>query len=132
MYDIEIGEGDLDSAIAELNRFAPYGQGNPKPVVRLNGYHLSPRYGRHYRVQGDGSTVKLFGKDSSAVGFGMADQYQDSGCPMQIDLIGLLSENVFAGRVEKQLQILDFRPHQETEHKSLLTNLLEQRLKTTL
>lgn len=132
MYDIEIEEGDLDRAIAELNRFAPYGQGNPKPVVRLNGYHLSPRYGRHYRVQGDGSTVKLFGKDSSAVGFGMADQYQDSGCPMQIDLIGLLSENVFAGRVEKQLQMLDFRPHQEAEHKSLLTNLLEQRLKTTL
>ena len=132
MYDIEMEEGDLDRAIAELNRFAPYGQGNPKPVVRLNGYHLSPRYGRHYRVQGDGSTVKLFGKDSSAVGFGMADQYQDSGCPMQIDLIGLLSENVFAGRVEKQLQMLDFRPHQEAEHKSLLTNLLEQRLKTTL
>ena len=40
-------------------------------------------------------------------------------------------EQLFKG-VDTQLQMLDFRPHQEAEHKSLLTNLLEQRLKTTL
>lgn len=131
-YDIEIAEEDLDAALAELKRFAPYGMGNPKPIIRVNGYHLSPRYGKHYKIQGDGSTVKLFGQKSSAVGFGIADRYQDAGCPMQIDLIGSLSENVFAGRVEKQLEINDFRPHQAKEEKSTLTNLLEERLKAML
>lgn len=131
-YDVEITENELDNAIAELNRFAPYGMGNPKPVVRINSYRLSPRYGKHYKLQGDGSTVKLFGKNSSAVGFGFADKYQDAGCPMNIDLIGILNENVFAGKAETQLQILDFCPHKTEEKKSALMSTLERELKMSL
>lgn len=108
-YDLEVTASDIPGINFELQKYAPYGEGNPAPVFRINDIVLSPRFGSRYRLMGaDESHLKLFGNGFSAIGFGMAKQYLDSSCPAKLSIIGTVSENVFQYASEVQVEMSDF------------------------
>jgi single-stranded-DNA-specific exonuclease len=95
-----------DSFLAELDSLAPFGIGNPEPVVGLNGLTVvdSRPVGRNHlrlRVQ-EGQTVR------EAIGFRMAPLHPLSR--QRIKLAFSPQVNLYQGRRSLQLKILDLQP----------------------
>jgi single-stranded-DNA-specific exonuclease len=71
--DAEVGLADLTPSFVDaIERLAPFGAGNPRPVLAARGVRVLAR-----RLVGDGSHVRLGVTDGAAyveaIGFGMAD-----------------------------------------------------------
>lgn len=110
-YDLTLNESDVEAALDELDRYRPFGEGNPAPVYRLNHFQLSPQSGGFFRMMGENQEhMKLFGRTMDAVLFGNAELYKENGFPMTMDLVGYLSRNAFAGKFSSQIEILDMKP----------------------
>jgi single-stranded-DNA-specific exonuclease len=110
LYDIEIKAEELDDALITLKKYAPYGEGNPMPVVKVLNATLTPRYGSHFKYLGAEEThLKLFGNNYDIVAFGKAQQYTEIGQPMVVDIVGEVNENVFRGKSTTQILANDFK-----------------------
>lgn len=126
-YDLEITSNEISAYINDLAQFAPYGEGNPKIIFKINDYRLTPRNGSFFQTLGNGSTIKLFGNGNSAIGFDLADKYEDLGQPNALTLYGSLGLNKFGRKEEIQVEMLDCEQVIST-HKSSLADLLSQRM----
>lgn len=90
----------------QLQRLAPFGQGNPAPILGFKALTLDgpPRVlgGRHlkFRVRHDGTAM-------NAIAFGMGDRaIPESPVELAADLV----ENTYRGETTLQLVVKDFRP----------------------
>ncbi len=123
-YDLEIKASDVVSTCKYLEKYEPFGQGNPKPVFLVKDFQLSPRYSSLYKeLKGD--TISLFGIGCSAIGFGMAPRYHELSDPDKLLLVGTISETFFMGRGEVKIEIEDMDASNTTFTKSLLAQRLE-------
>ena len=104
-YDLEIDAKDISSALKELEKYEPFGEGNSAPVFKINAFSTSPRYGSVKKLQGE-NHIKLYGASATAIGFGLYDKIK--GEPKSLDLIGKLSYNCFNGNVDEQVEFVDF------------------------
>lgn len=113
-YDYEIGEKDFDEVYRECEIFAPYGEGNPKPVFCLTDFVSTALSGSNisYRVMGASeNVVKIAGKEMNAICFNKECTKQivnelterQNTVGLHIRLVGDLSINEFRGKKEKQL-----------------------------
>ena len=110
-YDIEIKADNLDAALNTLKMYAPYGEGNPMPVIKVVNATLTPRYGSHFKLLGaEEKHLKMFGNNYDIVAFSMAQHYTDIGQPMVVDIVGALGENLFKGKSTTQILANDFKP----------------------
>jgi len=107
-YDLVINAKDIPSTIEELEKCGPFGEGNPEIVFKIEGFSTIPKYGVYVKTMGDGSIVKIFSKNCSAIGFGLADRLKDTKTPKRYTLYGTLSTNYFGGSVEHQIEFVDF------------------------
>lgn len=110
-YDIEITESDIPSALEEMQKYEPYGNGNPAPVFKVSGFTLfSNNFHGVMQLMGkEKNVVKLFSKNATAIGFGTefttaATEKVNSGAT-KIDLIGNLSHSYYNKKVENQIEI---------------------------
>lgn len=126
-YDLEIEADKIGDTYLELKKFAPFGEGNPTPIFKINNFKLYPRNGAFYQCLGDGQTLKLFGNRCSAIGFDMVGQYNDTGLAKTLDVIGKLSENNY-GNPEAQVELMDIKPVKKENTKSNLSMLLSDKL----
>ena len=109
-YDLDITVDKIQDAIREMERFAPYGEGNPEIVFRLLNFNLVERFGSCYKTMGsNGSSIRLFGKDVVAVGFGMTERYIAINKPQKVNLVGTLSLNYYQGKTNAQIEIIDIK-----------------------
>ena len=109
-YDLDITADKIQDAIREMERFAPYGEGNPEIVFRLLNFNLVERFGSCYKTMGsNGSSIRLFGKDVVAVGFGMTERYIAINKPQKVNLVGTLSLNYYQGKTNAQIEIIDIK-----------------------
>lgn len=107
-YDLEINEASFKGILDELEKYMPYGEGNPEIVFRINNYKIHPNQGRDYVLMGkDRSIVKFQGINSDAIGFDCLTKYEEMGKPNRINLIGTLSYNYFRGSKRATIEILD-------------------------
>lgn len=96
--------------VEHLERMAPFGPGNPHPLVLVPGCKVltAPK-----RMGKTGSAVNfLVGQDGvnvRVVGFGMGDLADDLVGVNTVDLVGEPVLNRFNGRVSVELQIKDIR-----------------------
>jgi single-stranded-DNA-specific exonuclease len=92
-----------------LNHLAPFGPGNPSPVLMLRGVELD----RPARVGNDGGHLRMTLSDGdgrvSAIGFGMGWRMQEARSLHRADVAIELADNRWNGRLELQARILDFR-----------------------
>lgn len=124
-YDLEISVDDVPQTLNEIRKYAPYGEGNPEPVIRIDGVTLSPKYGQMQKYMGnEAQHVKLFAKNFAAICFGRADDYRKMGCPAKLDFVGTLSDNVYRFNHETQLEVTDFRAAPIKAGTSTLLNAL--------
>lgn len=104
-YDLEIklNQNSLEEIMRELNLFAPFGVGNPKPVFKLT-FSVS-----NYKRIGDGKSFYMRGKILSLMGFDLAAKYEEMNCPQIINCIGTLRENWYKGFCYYQLLVQNFK-----------------------
>lgn len=104
-YDLELSQSDLcrlDEICEELNKYAPYGEGNPKPVFRLKYYARS-----EYTTMGDGSHFMIKDDIITLVGFGLTEKYRELGCPKSLDMVGYLTESWYKSNKTFKFEIID-------------------------
>lgn len=110
-YDIEISSADIAETTSEIQRFAPFGEGNPPVIVKIKGFKTTPigNNGEFYSELNKGA-VKFSGAGCDAIAFDMAEKFRKEGCPTCMDLIGTLNFRNFMGREKIQVEVLDFIP----------------------
>jgi single-stranded-DNA-specific exonuclease len=95
--------------VAAVERLAPFGMGNPEPVLLIEGVRarqLQPLSGGHLRF------LACQGGDTlAAIAFGMADQAE--AFQGDVDLLVSPQINRYNGRETVQLRIRDVRPSTE-------------------
>lgn len=113
-YDMEINTSQIAETYLEVEKFAPFGQGNPRPVFCVTDIMLSPRGGSTAKYMGKTMEhVKLLARNFSVICFGASEEYRRMGCPINIDAIGELSKNVFRYNSELQIEAIEFREHKK-------------------
>lgn len=129
-YDIEVNAHQLPAVMEKLKRFAPFGEGNPRILFKVNNTRLLPRGGKFYQLMGDnGQHVKMFGKGYNLIGFGMAQKYRDASEPMTMDVVGYISENHFGPSVTLQVELADFEAAKMSHPQSALAEMLAKKMK---
>lgn len=108
-YDLELNIGELNfDLIKKIGQLAPFGMGNPKPVIKLKNVLLAqPR-----SIGKDATHLKTMISDNNrqvaAIGFGMfakAKSINGNIC----DVFGELGVNEWAGKKSLQLMLDDFQ-----------------------
>lgn len=108
-YDLDLTRKNLDEIHKDLNAFAPFGEGNPKPLLRMP----FTAYPSNYRRIGDGSHFLIRGKSMDILGFSMAKRYEDAGCPKDLWCIGHLQEHWYQGNCSLRFELVDFEVRAE-------------------
>lgn len=108
LYDMEVQAGQLQGIAAELKRYEPFGNGNPKPVFCIRNFKLVPYKSQFYQILKEGS-VKFFGAGCEAVGFGLMNVYEREQKPKEIDMVGTVGYHYFMGHPSVQIEILDLK-----------------------
>lgn len=105
-YDLELLGTDISEALAELKKYAPYGNGNPRIRFLVTGCRLSD-----YRVIGDGDSfmAKCEAYDLTIIGFGLREKYEMLGSVPKLDCIGYLEESWFKGKMSYKMELVDFK-----------------------
>ncbi len=124
-YDLEINAKDIEKTISELEKYGPFGEGNPEIVFKINGFSTIPSYGAYAKFMGDGSIVKIFSKGTTAIGFGFAEKFKDVKTPKQLTLYGTITDNYFGGDIEHQIEFFDFVETEVSKVKTPLAARLE-------
>ena len=127
-YDLEITSSQIPEIYDELQKYAPYGEANPKVVFKITDYRLAPKYGKFFSKLGDGSIVKFNGHECDAIGFGLAEKYDFADNPRLMNLYGVIGSNSYGGIVSKQIEVFDFEKLSDPAKPSSLMSLLSQRM----
>lgn len=120
MYDLDLSIEEIPGAIEELKKYAPYGEGNPEPVFKINGFKTvkDNRKNAFFTFMGKaGKSVKIFGNGVDAVNFSSADEFADmvnknpklKTGSVELEFIGKISNNVFNGRISRQVEYEDVK-----------------------
>lgn len=104
-YDLTIDAKDIPSTLEELEKFAPFGEGNPEVVFYIKNFSIL-----NVKYMQEGRTVKLAGSTANAVCFDMGQEYKDLGEPKIVDFIGSLSKNCFLNNISNQIEVKKIIP----------------------
>lgn len=128
-YDLEIKESDIEGLIEELDKFGPYGEGNPQPVFLIKNYKLFPKGNSLYTISGsDNEHITFYGESTKANGFWLREQYVEIGEPKVLNIIGTLDVNFFNGEITYGMKILDMEAVEEpVKKKTLLQEILRKK-----
>lgn len=126
--DLTEKETEDISTYEALDMCEPFGQGNPKPVFKVNVTTKPDKNGLFTALGKDGQHLKLkTEKDLSIVGFNLAEKYKKSGSPRKLIAYGTFGRNHFGGNEYKQLRLIAFDA--VAEHKTDLMAQLSEMLK---
>lgn len=105
-YDFEISEQEIPEIYSEIRKYAPYGEGFPAPIVRVNDYNLIKSYGKFYRYIGENG-VSLNGANSEATTFQLKEKFKALGSPLSLNIVGTIGYSRFSKR--PQIMINDIQ-----------------------
>jgi single-stranded-DNA-specific exonuclease len=104
-YDLELDPYNLDEMMDEVEKYAPYGEGNPQ--IR---FHMVYKPNGEYRQIGDGTHFMIKGSDLTLMGFGLTEKYEKMGKPSKIECVGYLSPSWYNGEKSIKFELVDFTP----------------------
>lgn len=126
-YDLDIAVDDIPKTLDDLKRYAPFGEANPRPVLRIDQVMLLPQAGKLYRTMGDNEEhIRMLSKDFSVIGFNMTESYMRLGEPKVINVLGFLSQTSFMGNDRQELEAIIFEEGETRTEKN--TELQKQML----
>ena len=128
-YDLEITEKEVETLIPELDKYGPYGQGNPQPVFLIKNYKLFPKNSKLYQVSGsEEEHVSFFGLCTKANAFWLNEKYKEIGQPKYLNIIGTLDVSYYKKEPTYGIKVLDMEPAPEPEKKmSKLARKIKER-----
>lgn len=94
LYDLEIKNMDVASMAEEVEKYGPYGEGNPAPVFYIRNITLTPKGGT-YCAELTGNGLKLFGSNFTATSFDECIKKYLEDKPRNVELIGTIGKNYF-------------------------------------
>ncbi len=100
-----------DSLIEELEKFVPYGQNNPEPKFATFNAVIEDVM----TMGQDKKHIKFRLGGMWALAFGRAEEYKAYRIGQRIDVAYTLCFNIFNGRRDAQLKIIDLRPSNPNE-----------------
>ncbi len=110
--DAEIQIGDINwDLLEEIEKFAPFGFGNPKPKFVVKNVKLD----RIKAVGSDGDHLQIgiadeeTGEYIRGIGFNLGKKVQETEVGDKVDLLFTLEENVWNGRSNLQMNVKDIR-----------------------
>lgn len=107
-YDFKIDGSDVEETIKLLEKFAPFGEGNPEPVFMIDFVPVI-KYGNYRRFLGNtGSTVKINGKYLDAISFSKASEFKDIREDANLKILGKLSNNYYKGAAYPQIEVNEY------------------------
>ena len=109
--DLEVPVERLgDDLLRGLGHLAPFGSGNPTPILMVRDVALD----RAARVGNDGGHLRFQlvaeGRRIPAIAFGMGRRLAEARSSERADVALEIAENSWNGRREVQARVLDFRP----------------------
>ena len=135
-YDLDLKTADLNfDLIKKIRQLAPFGMGNPKPVIKLQNVELE----QPQAIGKDGTHLKVNVSDNhnqvNAIGFGMFQKRAEMSSPL-CDVYGELGINEWAGRKNLQLMLDDFQVSPQaqviTDLKEVYLDYRNKRLSTAI
>ena len=130
-YDLEINAENLADVYKELETYAPYGEGNPRPIFKIDNIKLIPHGGKFYRLMGDQNQhLKLFGNEYDVVAFDKAEQYINMGTPISLQSIGCISKNYFGGDAKLQIEASEITAVSSNRTSTSLADAIAARMKS--
>lgn len=112
LIDAEAAPEELTAeTVGRLTELAPFGPGNPKPIVALHNYRLTEpprllRGGRHIKLL----CADPDGRPLTALGWNMIHRIEEfAACRGPISLAGTPILNTFNGRTSVELELKDFQ-----------------------
>lgn len=125
IYDLEINASEIPETISELDKYAPYGEGNPEIVFLIKDIDLYPGPRGFYNVMGDnGQHLKLYGRHAEIVGFDLSEKYISEGEPRKVSVVGSISKNTWHAKITPQIECVDFCAENTTVQSTPLAALL--------
>lgn len=103
-YDIDIDAKEVPAALNIMQKIAPFGEGNPEPVFRINNFKIE-----RAQILGQKGTLKLSGEHVNAIGFGIANGLDQNAIEEMFpsgsthSLVGRLTYNVYNGVATPQI-----------------------------
>lgn len=110
--DLELPLSEADRELhGWLEHLAPFGTGNPRPVLASEGVRLTSasrvgREGKHLK----GRLVDDDGTELEAIGFGMGERADELHLSARWDVAYQLTSDEYRGRSRLQAKLEDFRP----------------------
>ena len=124
-YDFEITENEVKDKDTMLNitidlaRCEPFGAGNPKPIFKVRCYTEPINKAAYSTVGNKGQhlVLKLKGCDGQfrAIGFNMANEYVELGCPCEFDGYGTISVSNYNGDIVFTLSHIEAEKPKQTQ-----------------
>ena len=124
-YDLEVDIKDINTLISEIDKYRPYGAGNPDIRLKVTGFEpvFNPKAGSSFIYMGNNkSHVKFYGSVIDAAGFDLACKFRELGFePEKMVLFATADKNHFVSKfgdslfVKDQLRITDFEAEKPEE-----------------
>lgn len=119
-YDMEISVEELSEMLAELQSYAPYGEGNKRPLFRMT-FEASPKYGSVVKEMADGKYGKFFSNEGEAVAFegfvidgkSVFQRWKDMGRPYKFQVLAYISRHIWNSINSIQIEIQDVKKIEE-------------------
>ncbi len=124
LYDLEVTEKDLPRILPILDSLEPFGEGCPRPVLKLK-IELVCKSGAFYKTIG-GDSIRMNGNGFSAVGFGLYEKYKAMKHPLVIEAVGTVNNNYYKGR-NMQFELIDFKPVVRKEPENQLLKMIQEK-----
>lgn len=123
VYDLRITADQIPSALREVQKFAPFGEGVPKPVFLVEDFALIPdKQGNLFRESAKNAEwIALHGvyADADAFGNDIKADWLSEGMPARMDILGTLYSSWFRGNEKFKLRMIDFDHPGRTRNKDL-------------
>lgn len=131
--DAEINEVAINEHLVnELEYLAPFGCGNPTPLLTLRKARLK----KIQLVGQNEAHLKLWlekqAKEFTGIGFRMGKRAAELTLGQEYDFVFRLQLNTFCGKTQLQLVLTDFKPHWQPDNPFNLVHLEERRRQVIL
>ena len=91
-YDLEIEEKDVEHYLNELDKYGPFGQGNPEPLFLIRNFRLYPNGGTMFEYKGD-DHVLMQGAFVKANAFFLQEKFKEIDDPTYLDIVCTLGRS---------------------------------------
>ncbi len=112
-YDTEIGLHQVTpELVAEIRRFAPFGEGNPEPLFLIHGAHVASARlvgngQKHWKLVLSGGETGY--REVDAIAFGLGERFPEIAPGQRLDVLAQPDENRWNGQTSIQLKVVDLR-----------------------